>query len=309
MAESIASKRGKSKKKDENNYKKKAIKRKKTRPILKRGKSKPKETKTRKRAGPLFSAFDYFDPVTWELPESCLVEFDPVLEKLEEIFPDRNPKEIRSALRRINNLIKSGLQDPSHAIQRIEKRVKKRTTFSYTAILRDQMELNDDSAKDARELLFAVKYFSILALALIGQAFFSVGSLKEGPIDEERQQINQQQAKAAMEAAGFAETLRSRAELKRHKTTHAQKGEKAANARWARLHALRAKAIEIYCEKFAHLSNAKAAWEIWPLIEPGNVYIGRDRVERIVLPGEFPQKTVERWIGRYKKEVEKRKRH
>ena len=129
MTDLIALKRSKPKTKKTKMIKRKQSKEKKTRPILKRGKSKPKKTKTilkRKRPGPLLSAFYYFDPVKCELPESCLVEFDPVLEKLEAIFPDRNLKEIRSALRRINNLINSGLQDPSHAIKRIEKRGRKR---------------------------------------------------------------------------------------------------------------------------------------------------------------------------------------
>ena len=120
----------------------------------------------REKEGPLLSAFDHFDPLKDQLPESFLVDFGPIVERAQEIIKGCKRKEINRTLKEISRILRKGSNNLARQIEKMKKTGKEFANVSYTAILRDEIE-EKDSLSEAGQAV----YFAVLSLALVGEAF------------------------------------------------------------------------------------------------------------------------------------------
>jgi len=241
-----------------------------------------------------------FDFIAGTLPEMLLNFWDP-LERAQTVLKDRNNHQVSQALESLDWMLRTG--DKLLLTQSLASNRPQGTIISRVKALLCLVEHIDiDDLDDFPEGTWA-DYFATLVMAFVAETLYTHNNpTKDLPPDlaevapnyrDIQASVQTEAALDAMDAIGHAERFAALDEVRRHKqrevTEHSRK---AAKIRVKPFTELRQRVIEIYLDKYTHLSNREAANRIWER--------NLSETEQKVLNADEPKKRLEIWIGKHK---------
>jgi len=266
-------------------------------------------------------AFNHFDPLTGTVPGYFEGQFQEIADRARDILVNRSSEEIKTAYRAIIfHLTQQNYQilDEFHDFPANSIFISPASVVFEVLGLIDKVKLTTE-----RDLPNATRaeYFAALALGLIGHASALVSDIgnysryEPSEIELNRQREAAELAISAAEAATIAAMLQKGfpvipvstqmklsgeviwRETKRNtrQQTREAANKKHQNSKYA---PLKARVLVLYKDlilEIPSIENAKAARIIWSQLAKN---------EQEILNTEEPERTLEKWIGQFKKQLQ-----
>jgi len=241
-------------------------------------------------------SFERFDPFNGEIPNRDTSDFAYIAERARKLLKSRNRIEIESQLKDIDFLIGWGERD-FHVNQALDENY----FVSPVIVLRFIANTPSEEQSPALSKVIWSEYFSVLALALIGQsadlgnAELSRMGLSLAEIEDHNRRTIQSLVVDSLDAVNAAESFYER---EQQIAEASNRGKPGAHARHAASDALRKMALEIYERDYASkdVSNANAARHIWKKVEQYN----KNANDKEIIKPEGAEDRIARWISQYK---------
>jgi len=251
---------------------------------------------------------DNFDWINGDLPDEIIHHFGDQLIRARSLLKNRRQQEIAYALSSLDWMLKKGSELFSSNIEELFKTSGNIFTNRVKALkyLQDEIEL--DGQRQFKNATWH-EYYAILTLACIGE---SLDILHEDETAEEvfvseemakslldsKNRLLDKKALEAMDSIGFAEQCKIVFDIhNKELSSYKDRGSKGGQIRSNKYSQLRELSIQLYLERYSHLSALGAAKKIVEELP---------EEELDILDSDTPWETVAAYIRSYNKECKKK---